>query len=126
MITQIRLHFFSLLLFVDYSTLKEKYLSRKIDVFVGVHIRRTDYFNHLKNTYLIEPVKLDYFYRAMDFYQVKNSPFFLSRRRRLSEPNIVIILHEYVALRSTDNQLFDCLTSVLKSLLNMLMNWACF
>ena len=115
---------FSFVLFVNYSSLIEKYLSRKIDVFVGVHIRRTDYFNHLKNTYLIEPVKLDYFYRAMDFYQVKFSPIFFSRR--LPEPNIVIILHEYMALRSTYNQLFDYSTSVLKSLLNMLMNWACF
>ena len=47
------------------------YLCRKIETFIGVHIRRTDYLNHLKNTYLVEPVKLDYFYRAMDFYQVK-------------------------------------------------------
>ena len=47
------------------------YLCRKIEIFIGVHIRRTDYLNHLKNTYLVEPVKLDYFYRAMDFYQVK-------------------------------------------------------
>ena len=45
--------------------------SRKVSSFVGVHIRRTDYLNHLKNVYSVEPVQLEYFHRAMDFFQVK-------------------------------------------------------
>eukprot|EP00088_Acartia_fossae_P051445 TRINITY_DN5778_c0_g1_i5.p1 TRINITY_DN5778_c0_g1~~TRINITY_DN5778_c0_g1_i5.p1 ORF type:complete len:361 (-),score=37.89 TRINITY_DN5778_c0_g1_i5:655-1737(-) len=41
-------------------------------VFVGVHIRRTDYQKHLKNIYKIEQVSRSYFHRAMDMLQAKH------------------------------------------------------
>lgn len=48
-------------------------------VFVGVHVRRTDYANHLEVLYQVDQVDEAYFTRAMDFYQSKynNSAIFI-------------------------------------------------
>jgi hypothetical protein len=55
---------------IEAKRVHEAKRSRETSTFVGVHIRRTDYSNHLKRLYSVEHVDLEYFLRAMDFYQV--------------------------------------------------------